>query len=83
MRYEVDLSPLGRAFGPLTWRAFARQCNAMLVSWAGFAPMMIGAMRRANRKDLRRLKRILEGRPPQAPATLRPYSSAPAAAWIR
>jgi len=43
---------------------------------AGFsrlvAPMMLGAMRRANRKDLRRLKRILEGRPPQAPATLRP-----------
>lgn len=35
-----------------------------------FAPMMASAMRRANRKDLRRLKRILEGRPPQAPATL-------------
>jgi hypothetical protein len=33
---------------------------------AGFksvaAPLMAGAMRRANRKDLRRLKEILEGR---------------------
>jgi hypothetical protein len=33
---------------------------------AGFsrvaAPMMAGAMRRANRKDLQRLKQILEGR---------------------
>lgn len=33
MRYEVGLSPLGKAFSPLIRRAFARQCNAMLDNW--------------------------------------------------
>lgn len=33
MRYDVELSPLGKAFGPLIRRAFARQCHAMLDNW--------------------------------------------------
>lgn len=33
MRYEVELSLLGKVFTPLIRRAFARQCNAMLDNW--------------------------------------------------
>lgn len=45
-------------------RIWARQACASVVEPAGFAkiaaPVMVRAMRRANRKDLRRLKEILE-----------------------
>jgi hypothetical protein len=37
-----------------------------------FAPFMAGAVRRANRKDLARLKALLEGGPATAPAKSRP-----------
>jgi hypothetical protein len=33
MRYEVELSLLGKTIGPLIRKVFARQCNAMLDNW--------------------------------------------------
>lgn len=33
MRYEVELSLLGRAFSPLICGAFVRQCHTMLDNW--------------------------------------------------